>query len=203
MELQPYSSGAGLARAKATPATVPDVTALTRALTEGNDMAYRTFHEAYYTRLSRYLLVVTAGDEEAVREALQETYRRVVKHIRVFADETVFWSWLTVLARTALADQRRKRRRYLAFLDRFKNQAAIAEPPGVGDPLGKALERHLAILPTDERELIEWKYFEHESISAIARRRQMTEKAVESRLGRIRQKLKAAVLAELKHEPLA
>lgn len=164
-------------------------------------MAYRTFHEAYYTRLSRYLLVVAVGDEEAVREALQETYRRLVKHIRVFADETVFWSWLTVLARTALADHRRKRRRYRAFLDRFKHQAAIAEPSSVGDSLGKALERHLAILPPDERELLEWKYFEHESVSSIAQRLQTTEKAVESRLGRIRQKLKSAVLAELKHEP--
>ena len=41
-------------------------------------MAYRTFYDAYFGRLSRYLWVVTAGDEHAVREALQETMRRVV-----------------------------------------------------------------------------------------------------------------------------
>lgn len=164
-------------------------------------MAYRAFHKTYFPRLSRYLLVVTAGDEDAMREALQETYRRLVKHIRVFSNESVFWSWLTVLARTALADQRRKHRRYLAFLDRFGRHEASAAPTSDGDPLSEALEHHLEDLPDDERALLEWKYFEHESVASIARRLQITEKAVESRLGRIRQKLKAAVLAELKHEP--
>ena len=164
-------------------------------------MAYRTFHEAYCVRLSRYLLVVAAGNEEAMREALQETYRRMVRHIRVFSDEAAFWSWLTVLARSAFVDQGRKRRRYLAFLDRFRSHAAIAPTLCDDDPLGDALERNLACLPVGERALLESKYFERQSVSAIAARLQTTEKAVESRLTRIRQKLKAAVLADLKDEP--
>ncbi len=166
-------------------------------------MAYRAFHEAYCTRLSRYLLVVSAGNEEAMREALQETYRRMVKYIRVFSDEATFWSWLTVLARSALADEGRKRRRYLAFLDRFTRHAAVAPAGRGGDPLGETLERNLAGLPADERTLLEAKYFERQSVSAIAARLQTTEKAVESRLTRLRQKLKAAVLADLHHEPPA
>ena len=164
-------------------------------------MAYRTFHEAYCVRLSRSLLVVAAGNEEAMREALQETYRRMVRHIRVFSDEAAFWSWLTVLARSAFVDQGRKRRRYLACLDRFRSHAAIAPTLCDDDPLGDALERNLACLPVDERALLESKYFERQSVSAIAARLQTTEKAVESRLTRIRQKLKAAVLADLKDEP--
>jgi RNA polymerase sigma-70 factor (ECF subfamily) len=178
-----------------------DIAALTRQLVAGDDMAYRTFHEAYCVRLSRYLLVVTAGNEEAMREALQETYRRVAKHVRVFSDEAVFWSWLTVLARSAFVDEGRKRRRYLAFLDRFRHHAAIAPAMWDGDPLGEALERNLACLPVDERSLLESKYFERQSVSAIASQLQTTEKAIESRLTRIRQKLKAAVLADLIHEP--
>jgi RNA polymerase sigma-70 factor (ECF subfamily) len=179
-----------------------DVAELTGRLVKGDDMAYRTFHEAYCTRLSRYLIVAAAGNEEAMREALQETYRRVVKHIRVFSDEATFWSWLTVLARSAFADESRKRRRYFAFLDRFTRYATSAPDRHHGDPLGEALERHLAGLPVQERALLESKYFERQSVSAIAARLQTTEKAVESRLSRIRQKLKAAVLADLKHEPL-
>ena len=42
-------------------------------------------------------LVVTAGDEDATREALQGMLTRVVRHIRAFGDESTFWSWLTVL----------------------------------------------------------------------------------------------------------
>ena len=86
-------------------------------------------------------------------------------------------------------------------MDRFTRYAALAEPASGGDPLSEALKHNLADLPDDERTLLEWKYFEHESVASIARRLQTTEKAVESRLGRIRQKLKSAVLAELKREP--
>ncbi len=166
-------------------------------------MAYRVFSDAYFSRLSRYLLVVTGGNEEAMREALQDTFRRVVRHIRVFDDEAVFWSWLTVLARSAHADEGRKRRRYLAFLDRFTRHAA-SDPPveinGRETLLGDVLTRHVASLPSDERELIERMYFRRESVREIAAWLHTTEKAVESRLGRIRRKLKDTMLKELKDE---
>lgn len=177
---------------------------LTRRLVEGDEAAYRMFYHAYVDRLTRYLLVVTAGDEHATRDTLQGTLTRVVQHIRVFEDEATFWSWLTVLARSARADDRRKRRRYLAFLDRFTQHAAtetFAQPTEPHeDRLDQSLTRHVAQLPANERELIEWKYIHYRSVREIAARLATTEKTVESRLGRIRVKLKEAVLAELKHE---
>ena len=184
---------------------VPPVAALTRALVAGDEAAYRTFHDAYVPRLFRYLLVVTAGDEQAAREALQAALVRVVRHIKIFSDENQFWNWLTVLARTALADQRRKRQRYFAFLDRFTSHAQAQAGPendGTADTrllalLEHGLRHHLA---ADERELVERKYFRGQSVREIAVELQATEKAVESRLGRARRKLKDAVLAELKHD---
>jgi len=71
-------------------------------------MTWRTFYSAYFDRLWRYLLVIAAGHEDAAREALQGTLVRVTRHIKVFRDENVFWSWLTVLARSALADETKK-----------------------------------------------------------------------------------------------
>jgi RNA polymerase sigma-70 factor (ECF subfamily) len=171
----------------------------------GDDMAYRAFHDAYVDRLWRYLLVVTSGDEEATREALQAALVRVVRHIKVFSDEAVFWSWLTVLARSALSDQTRKRRRYLAFLDRFtlhaRVQQAATDDSQADARLLALLERNVAILPPDERDLVERKYYARQPVRQIAVELQASEKAVESRLGRIRRRLKEAVLAELKHEP--
>lgn len=170
----------------------------------GDEAAYRVFYHAYFDRLSRYLLVVTAGNEDAAREALQETFRRIVRHVRVFTDESVFWSWLTVLARSARSDQGRKRRRYLAFLDRFAEQAAIdhaaANPESPTADLHRLLEQTLPELPFDDRRLIEMKYLEHCSVRDLAERLNANEKAIESRLTRIRQKLRAAILAQLKHE---
>jgi len=170
----------------------------------GDEAAYRTFHEAYYPRLTRYLLVVTNGDEDAAREALQATFVRVVRHIKVFDDESRFWNWLTVLARTAFADQRRKRNRYLAFLDRFtthaREEAANAENKEADSRLLATLEFNMGNLPAEDRELVQRKYVGRESVRDIAESLQSSEKAVESRLGRVRQKLKAAMLAALKHE---
>ena len=168
------------------------------------EAAYRSFYDAYFDRLSRYLLVVAHGNEEAAREALQAALVRVACHIRVFPNDSVFWSWLTVLARSALTDQNRKRQRYLAFLARFAEGArveqALAELSDVDRELLSLLEQHLAILPFEERELLERKYFGRESVRQIAIELQTTEKAVESRLGRIRRRLKAALLASLKNE---
>ena len=78
-----------------------DVPGLTARMRRGEEAAYRDFFDAYYNRLLRYLLVVAAGDEASAAEALQSTLLRVVRHIKVFAAEEVFWSWLTVLARSA------------------------------------------------------------------------------------------------------
>ena len=182
----------------------PDVAALTRKLVAGDETAYRVFHDAYFDRLSHYLLVVTAGNEDATREALQETFRRVVRHVRIFPDEATFWSWLTVLARSARADESRKRRRYLAFLDRFTQHAAIERAAADDDRHGKdlevLLERNMDGLPAEERALLEAKYYDHRSVRKIAEQLQTTEKAIESRLVRARQKLKQALLAELNHE---
>jgi RNA polymerase sigma-70 factor (ECF subfamily) len=170
----------------------------------GDETAYRIFYDAYFDRLWRYLIVVTAGNEDAAREALQATLTRVVRHIRVFSSEPVFWSWLTVLARSALTDQTRKHRRYLAFLDRFSKNAATesvhSDDERSDERLRQSLERNIAALADDDRQLVEAKYFARRSVRDIAAELQTTEKSIESRLTRIRQKLKHAVLAQLKNE---
>lgn len=180
----------------------PDVAALTRGMSKGDEMAYRIFYDAYFDRLLRYLLVVTGGEEEAAREALQLALVRVTRHIKVFDAEEKFWSWLTVLVRSALTDERRKRGRYFAFLTRFASHSELestVEYDGEPDEtLGALLKAKLVSLPADEQQLIEQKYTARRSVREIAEECQTTEKAVESKLSRIRRKLKDAVLAELK-----
>ena len=190
--------------ADASPREPPDVAALTRRMAEADEAAYREFYDAYFDRLSRYLLVVTGGNEDAAREALQAALVRVARHIKVFPNDAVFWSWLTVLARSALSDQTRKRRRYLAFLDRFTQHARVElTDQGNSQPDTKLLallDRSVAALPPDERALVERKYFARRSVREIAGELQMSEKAVESRLVRIRRKIKDTMLAGLNHE---
>src|ERR1041384_4194657 len=92
---------------------------LTRGLAAGDEEAFRQFHAAYFNRLLRYLFVATKGDEHAAREALQETMIRLVRYARRFDSEEAFWSWLTVLARSAAVDAGRKRQRYWRLLKSY------------------------------------------------------------------------------------
>ena len=192
---------AGLEAAQAPTLDIED---LTRRMAAGDEAAYRTFYDAYFPRLSRYLLVVAAGNEEAAAEALESTLLRVVRYIRVFPSEEAFWSWLTVLARSAFRDQSRKRSRYRAFLERFTRHAEIEESgpdsPEADSRMQTALASSLAALPEEERQLVEGKYFQRRSVRELAEALQVSEKAIESRLVRIRQKLKAALLLKLKNE---
>ena len=182
------------------------VAALTRGLERGDEAAYRALHAAYFDRLLRYLLVVARGDEHAAREALQATFLRVTRHARLFTEESHLWSWLTILARSALSDQRRGRRRYLAFLDRFTRHSAAHDAtrsgaPDLDDPaerLGTLLQTELARIPEEDRVLLGWKYQDQHSVRAIAQRLDSTEKAVESRLSRLRARIKTSLLARLR-----
>jgi RNA polymerase sigma-70 factor (ECF subfamily) len=181
-----------------------DISQLTGLMVKGDEIAYRTFYDHYFNRLLRYLLVVTGGRDEAAREVIQQTMLRVVRHIRVFNSEPTFWSWLTVLARSSVVDEERKRTRYLAFLDRFFIRQQVENDPGDRDPdyrLHELLQRNLELLPSDERDLIERKYLQTGSVKEIACTLQSSEKAIESRLVRIRKKLRAAILEQLRDEP--
>jgi RNA polymerase sigma-70 factor (ECF subfamily) len=183
-----------------------DVAEVTSRMVKGDEMAYRLFYDQYYERLRRYLLVVTAGNEDAARDALQSALLRVVKHIRRFSNENEFWSWLTVLAKTALFDQTRKRKRYWSFLERFTRHTEIEQSSEIGvdsdAQLLFMLEQNLTTLAADEKRLLESKYLEGASVREIAQEFQTTEKAIESRLLRIRRKLKASLLEALKHESI-
>jgi RNA polymerase sigma-70 factor (ECF subfamily) len=170
-------------------------------MVQGQDAAYREFYDRYFDRLLRYLLVITGGREEAAREALQSTFLRVVRHIKRFDSEAAFWGWLAVLARSAAIDEKRKQIRYLGLLARLfhreKVEAAVIQP----DPeshLMAALTTNLGALSPDERELVARKYFGKESVADIAGALGLSEKAIESRLVRIRRKLKKLILADLR-----
>ena len=95
-----------------------EIAQLTADMARGGEDAFRQFFDRYFNRLLGYLLVLTHGQEDAAREALQAAMLRIIKHVRRFDSEQAFWNWLTVLARTALVDQERKRSRYDALLYR-------------------------------------------------------------------------------------
>ena len=171
---------------------------LTRRLAAGEEAAFREFHAEYFVRLFRYLIVCTRGDEEAARDALQETLIRLVRHVRCFDEKKAFWDWLTVLARSAAADGGRRRSRYGSLLARFALTGAPApEPPPMNGTMHEALERSLEELAPEDRALLARKYEEGVGVRQIAAESGTTESAVESRLVRIRRHLRLLIFKQL------
>jgi RNA polymerase sigma-70 factor (ECF subfamily) len=185
-------------------APVESIRGLTTRMARGDETAFREFHDGYFTRLFHYLLVISGGREEVCKDALQATLLRVARHARPFDCEATLWSWLTVLARSALVDEERKRQRYRSLLERFLSHFKTTTTPAAGHPPNETLlallEKNLANLPPGDRTLLESKYYEEQSIKALAADSGSSEKAIESRLGRARRHLKKLILTQLKDE---
>lgn len=176
------------------------IAVLTRRLVTGEEASWRDFHAAYFDRLLRYLLVVCRGDEDAARESLQRALVKIVRHVRRFDRADAWWGWLTVVARSCVVDGVRRQSRYRAVLERYASLFnPVAEPPQ-GDRLPDLLDECLDALPSSERALLTAKYDRGQTTASLAASTGCTEKAMESRLARLRQRLKFQLLQRLRDE---
>ncbi len=184
------------------PAVDTSVGQLTRRLAKGDEEAFRDFHDRYFNRLYRYLLVLSRGQETEAREALQETFCRVVRYVRPFDDEEVFWCWLARLAQSAARDAGRKQQRYWNLLQGYWHRwrpVQAVQTDEREDELNQVLEGCLAGLHAEDRALLESKYVDGLSLRELGRQCGLTERAVESRLLRLRRHLRKRLLHRL-HE---
>jgi RNA polymerase sigma-70 factor (ECF subfamily) len=166
----------------------------------GDAEAFSRFYDLYSFRLYKFLLVLARGAENDAREVCQAVFIKLVKRCDVFDDERRLWAWVRVLAKNTFVDHCRARQR----LNRFVPLKELpAEPNGHGHSerrLSEILREVLASLPPDECELIQAAYVDKRPLQELADEAGKTYKAVESRLGRLRQKLKAQLLEALHHE---
>lgn len=157
---------------------------LTRGLAKGDEESWTSFYDQYHRRLRGYLAACWRGEPECLDDLLQETFVRAVRHMKPFHDEAVFWSWLIVLGRSAVADRGRKETRLRRFLKSFRIERPVRVPSD-GD-----LQAALVKLSPEERSLLQWKYEDSRSVAEIAAELKISEKAVESRLTRARKSLR-------------
>jgi RNA polymerase sigma-70 factor, ECF subfamily len=178
----------------------PEIQALTRAVRRGDADAFARFYDLYSFRLYKFLLVLAHGDEQQAREVCQAVLIKLAKRCDVFADEQRLWAWLCVLARNTFLDHWRARKRLGRFVPLDELSADQNMQPNPEHRLRDLLNAALAIVPPDERELIQAVYLDKRPLQELADESGQTYKAIESRLGRLRQKLKEHVLKDLRHE---
>ena len=176
-----------------------DACRLAAAVARGDEAAFREFYECYRGRLLRFVLVLARGDETLAHDAVQAAFVTAAKKLRGVASEEHLWKWLARVARQHLAKAWRQHQRDSAVV-------GMAEPPDFSDGaepdsvLEENLDAALLAMDDDERELVEWFYFDKLSHKEIARRLDATPKSVSSRLERARAKLRAIMARKLSHE---
>lgn len=181
------------------PVAVSETVRFTAALQRGEEEAWATFHDRYRVRLVAYLARAWHGEPAVLDDLLQETLLRAVRHMRTFENEDKLWSWLTVLARSAVTDHGRRRARRWKFLRRWKREAELRSVSTAPELFAPAVDAALARLDEKSRALLKAKYYRCQSVRSLARELDTTEKAIESRLARARRKL--AKLLECPNSP--
>ena len=170
----------------------------TRRLAQGDEEAWRWFHQRYYLPLLRYA-AQRAGNASNASEIVQQGYLRVARHIRPFAAEGDFWKWLCCVVRCAAVDHGRNASRRLVLLEKLAHWRAAQDPgdaqwPAAAQPASALVEEALGKLPGDEAALLRRKYCDGWSTQELAADLGTTPKAIENRLARLRGRLRGIIL---------
>jgi RNA polymerase sigma-70 factor, ECF subfamily len=175
------------------------VRSMTRGMQAGSQAAFARFYEMVFDPLYRVLLVQTKGDEDLSKELVQAVMIRTARHVHVFETERMLWGWLRQVARSCHVDWLRKKGRepQCVHLEVF-NESAAADNATNGEELLSALERSIGQLEAGERELLHLAYFEGVTHKSMAEKLNTSAKAIESKLGRVRQKLRRMLLEKMK-----
>jgi RNA polymerase sigma-70 factor (ECF subfamily) len=177
-----------------------DIRALTLAIRRGDAAAFARFYDLYSFRLYRFLLTLARGEENTAREVCQAAMTKLARSFKVFDEERMLWAWLCALAKNAFIDHYRAQRRRDRFVSLEEMTAPIAGKENAASQLSEILREALAALPPEERELVQAAYVDKRPLRELAEASGLTYKAVESRLARLRQKLKEQLLRNLRHE---
>lgn len=137
------------------------------------------------------------GDRALAEDVTQETWLRAVRawHASGVPDRPLAWL-ATVAARLLSNHFRRPAEQRLADAD--VESIADDQDAAAGRTTRRSIvERALARLPLPQRRLLEAFHFERVAVSRIAESSGMSERAVEGRLRRARQKLRKQIEADI------
>ena len=152
--------------------------------------------------LYRYVSRACGGDRTLAEDVTQETWLRAVREWRTKGPPDEPIAWLTTVARNLIASYYRRHRpapiesvspsEVLAALDNGRT----AESSAVTAIVCRALAR----LPRAQAQLLEAFHFEDRRVAQIAQTLRLSERAVEGRLRRARQRLRCELESLMKVE---
>ena len=183
------------------PASTADAEArrLATAIGHGDEAAFRELYDRYQERLFRFALVLSHGDESLAGETVQATFVTAAAKLRAVEDEAHLWNWLARVARQQLGKTWRQGRNNPALVS-VAQLPEFSEARESDSVLEEKLDAALLAIGADERQLLEWFYFDGLSHKEIAGKLSATPKAVSSRLERARCRLRSLLANASFHE---
>jgi len=167
-------------------------------LREGRPDAWRALYDAFAERVWRAVARRLGPNAADVADVVQDTFLAAARSARTYDPERgPLWAWLWGIARVHVALHYRKvERREQVYLIRARRNACESNGQS-GDPLEAAelallVRATLVDLPADYEVLLSAKYFDGDSVDAIAARERSTPVAVRSKLARARQAFREA-----------
>jgi RNA polymerase sigma-70 factor (ECF subfamily) len=162
---------------------------ISAAVAHGDEAGFQQLYDRYHLRLFRMVLSLNHGDETVAHEIVQSAMLTAAARLKPLASEEHLWNWLAQVARQhsqKLWRQRRVRPEHTSLSE----LPADAEIPQSEQALEQGIDAALLALEADDRQIVEWFYFDGASHKEIAVRLGTTPKAVSSRLERARVKLR-------------
>jgi RNA polymerase sigma-70 factor (ECF subfamily) len=172
---------------------------LARAVARGDEAAFRQLYDLYHDRLFRRATVLGHGDNALAHEIVQSVMLTAARKLKTVESEAHLWNWLARVVRQHLAKVWRHQQRKPELIELTELPEAAA-PEESDSALEENLDGALLELETEDRQAVEWFYFDGLSHKEIAERQGATPKAVSSRLERARAKLRLLLNRRLHHE---
>jgi RNA polymerase sigma-70 factor (ECF subfamily) len=140
------------------------------------------------------------GDRELAEDVCQEAWLRAVREWRVKGVPEIPIAWLTTVARNLIVDQLRRRENVPLESVSAAEVLTAVEEDDVSDSTAivSALTNALARLPKAEAALLESFHFERNKMSQLATSYGVSERAIEGRLRRARERLRRELEITLK-----
>ena len=165
-----------------------ETASLTHGLTCCDEHAWRGFHDRYYPQLIN-LARARGVAESDLPDIVQGVYLRVLRHAKVIYDGQSFMAWLACLVRCEVIDHSRRKGRRSWLNERFQQWQETRRETGSGEA-GEQLEDAMRSLGTDDRTMIRRHYIDGWSQQKLAEEQRISVKAVESKLARLRKRLR-------------
>ncbi len=166
-----------------------DTTKLTKGLVRCDEGAWRAFHHQFHSQLQR-LARSRGAPESDLGEITQGVYLRVLRHAKVIHDPQAFMAWLACLVRCEVIDHARRIGRRNWLNERFQQWQEARRHEEPGSAARDQLDAAMQTLDENERVWIRQYYIDGWSQQQLAEHHRTSVKAVESKLARLRKRLR-------------